>query len=554
MFKQSEKNINDYFLLFLLIGIALNAVSLFTDIMDQDSALYASVAKHIAISGDWINLIGYGGDWLDKPHLPFWLSAISFKIFGISSFAYKLPSFLCWLVGVYYTYTLANTFYNKSTAQVATIIFITSLHLILANFDVRAEGYLTAFIVAAIFHLYKLYKDDTWIKVWPAALFCAMAVITKGIFVLVTIAAGFLIHWVFTKQWKQFANLKWYALILLVLIFITPELYCLYAQFDLHPEKIVWGKQNVSGIKFFFWDSQFGRFFNTGPIKGKGHPLFFLHTILWAFLPWSIVLIAASVSFFKSIKKNIRSEKVIITASALVTFIVFSMSQFQLPHYIVILFPHFSIICAAWLLTLQNRKTIKTLNITAWIVYIVLIATIVLVIIFFKFENPVLLVACIVVTTTAFIWLPAEDLLTRFIKRGICFALLTSFFIQAFIYTELMRYDAGMIAARWLNQNKKVENTVMLNCNNFPYEFYSRSNVQRMQIITAADFRKQDSSIIVFGNLSSVQKIDTTNVKTEILNSFEYFHITMLNMEFIDKETRPLQTEKYVLAKCTLKK
>ena len=60
MFKQSEKNINDYFLLFLLIGIALNAVSLFTDIMDQDSALYASVAKLIAVSGDWVNLIGYG--------------------------------------------------------------------------------------------------------------------------------------------------------------------------------------------------------------------------------------------------------------------------------------------------------------------------------------------------------------------------------------------------------------------------------------------------------------------------------------------------------------
>ena len=117
-----------------------------------------------------------------------------------------------------------------------------------------------------------------------------------------------------------------------------------------------------------------------------------------------------------------------------------------------------------------------------------------------------------------------------------------------------MRYDAGMIAARWLNQNKKVENTVMLNCNNFPYEFYSRCNVQRREIITAADFLKQDSSIIVFGKLSSVQKIDTMYIKTALLNSFEYFRITRLNKEFIDKETRQEQTEKYVLAKCTLKK
>jgi 4-amino-4-deoxy-L-arabinose transferase-like glycosyltransferase len=28
-----------------------------------------------------------GDDWLDKPRLPFWLSAISFSIFGFSTWA-----------------------------------------------------------------------------------------------------------------------------------------------------------------------------------------------------------------------------------------------------------------------------------------------------------------------------------------------------------------------------------------------------------------------------------------------------------------------------------
>ena len=549
----TEKNINAYFLLFLFLGIALNAISLFTDIMDQDSALYACVAKHIATSGDWVNLIGYGTDWLDKPHLPFWLTAISFKIFGINSFAYKLPSFLCWLGGVYYTYKLAKALYNKATAQLATIIFITSLHIILANFDVRAEGYLTTFIVAAIYYLYILYKEDKWITVLPAALCCAMAVLTKGIFVLMTVAAGFLLHWIFTNQWKQFANLKWYALVAFAFIFISPELYCLYVQFDLHPEKTVWGQQNVSGIKFFFWDSQFGRFFNTGPIKGKGDPSFFFHTTLWAFLPWSLVLVAALYSLFKSVKKNIGSEKIIITGSALVTFIVFSISQFQLPHYIVILFPHFSIICAAWLLQIQKEKTYKTLNITAWIIYSVLIAAIVLLLVYFKFENPVFIIACMVIITAAFIWLPAKDLLCSFIIKGICFAFLASSFIQSFFYSELMRYDAGMVAARWLNKNNPVANTIMLDCNNFPFEFYSSSSVQRRQTITETDFTKRDSALIVFGALAVVQKMDTTFIKTELLNSFDYFRITKLNAKFINEKTRPLQTEKYVLAKCTRK-
>lgn len=68
---------------------------------------------------------------------------------------------------------------------------------------------------------------------------------------------------------------------IILLIFISPELICLYIQFDSHPEKIVFGNTHVSGIRFFFWDSQFGRFFNTGPIKGKGDPFFlYAHVIV----------------------------------------------------------------------------------------------------------------------------------------------------------------------------------------------------------------------------------------------------------------------------------
>src|ERR1700733_5570240 len=95
------------FALFMLIGIALNATCFFSNILEPDGALYATIAKHIAITNDWLNLFSNGADWLDKPHLPFWLTAISFKLFGISSFSYKLPSFICWLVGVFYCYKLS---------------------------------------------------------------------------------------------------------------------------------------------------------------------------------------------------------------------------------------------------------------------------------------------------------------------------------------------------------------------------------------------------------------------------------------------------------------
>src|SRR5262249_55111305 len=88
---------------------------------------------------------------------------------------------------------------------------------------------------------------------------------------------------------------RWWGTALVILVGLTPELYCLYAQFDAHPDKLVFGQTGVSGLRFFFWDSQFGRFLNTGPIRGHGTPWFFLHTTLWAFWPWSGVLALALV-------------------------------------------------------------------------------------------------------------------------------------------------------------------------------------------------------------------------------------------------------------------
>ena len=61
----------------------------------------------------------------------------------------------------------------------------------------------------------------------------------------------------------------------------------------MHPEKVVFGKTGVSGIRFFFWDSQFV-VFNTGPIKGKGDLSFSSHHP-WAFYPGAYLFIAIGV-------------------------------------------------------------------------------------------------------------------------------------------------------------------------------------------------------------------------------------------------------------------
>ena len=62
------------FLLLLAIVIFLNALGLFNDIMEIDGALYASISKQIEGGDNWLYLWAEGAEWLDKPHLPFWLA------------------------------------------------------------------------------------------------------------------------------------------------------------------------------------------------------------------------------------------------------------------------------------------------------------------------------------------------------------------------------------------------------------------------------------------------------------------------------------------------
>ena len=358
----------------LLLGILLNATGLFTDILETDGTLYADVAKHMVTHNDWVNLFAYGADWLDKPHFPFWVTALSFKIVGLTSFGYKLPGFLFWLAGLRYTYLLAKQLYNDTIAKLSVLVYLIALHAVIGNFDVRAEPFLTTLTMGAIYHMYRMLQGNHWRHMVLAALFCACAVMTKGVFILITISAGFVLFWVIKRDWKQFVTAQWWLLLLLTFVFTLPELWCLYLQFDTQPEKLVFNATHVSGIKFFFWDSQFGRFFNTGPIKGSGDVSFFLHTTLWAYLPWSLLLyISVFASLFKN-RKTSQPHLWVIYGSALVTFIIFSVSKFQLPYYITILFPHFSVMVAAYLSTVQSptaEKRIKALQVFILVVAMV---------------------------------------------------------------------------------------------------------------------------------------------------------------------------------------
>ncbi len=542
------KRFEKLFPYFLFAGILINANGLINDILEPDGALYATISKHIALTNDWVNLIGDGRDWLDKPHFHFWISAISFKVFGITPFAYKFPAFVFWLIGTLFTYKLTEELYNTYTAKIAVVIYVFSLHGILNNFDVRAEPYLTALSIGAIYFFYKATVTNKWYYIVLTALMAACAVMTKGIFVLLTIGGGFVIYWIINKQWKQFLNYRWWLLVALIFLFITPELYCLYTQFDLHPEKVVFGKTHVSGLKFFFWDSQFGRFFNTGPIKGNGDKTFFLHTTLWAFLPWSILLYVAVFNLIKNRKSITIGIRWIIYGSALLTFVLFSLSGFQLPHYIVILFPQFAIISANYLGQVRQEKTLKKISVLQTTLLIIALVAVCLLAFFTKFASGVLVMVITVPLVVITLLAVRKYGMTKIMTMGASFSFILFLFLHNFFYPKLMEYQAGMEAGKWITQQKDRLAPAMFHSWSYSFEFYAPGFIKALSNYNDLDnFLKTNDRAAIYTTEESLSELASRGYNYNILKDFPYFHVSMVTGKFLNPNTRSSQLEKMVL-------
>ncbi len=481
-----------YWLIFL--AILVNSVGLLYPVLrNDDPALYATIAKHMALRNDWINLISNNYDWLDKPHFPFWMSAISFKIFGINSFAYMLPGFLFSLLGAYYTYKLANFLYNHIIGIIATLIYLTSLHLMISSIDVRAEAYLLGEIIPAAYY-WLLYDKQNKIKyLLLGALFSALAVMTKGIFVLITIISGMIGMWLYLGEWRKLYSINWLFAFFVTLLFTLPELISLYIQFDMHPDKSLFGHTGVSGIKFFFWDSQFGRFFNSGPITNThGDVFFFIHTFMWSFLPWSSVFIGALVMSYKIIRGKLsilnsvnEKYKLIYLLSAFFpTFILFSLTKFQLDHYTNILMPFAAILSASFLFEILH-KNILMYKLQICLAYLLVLLVIVLSFFVYQTGITMVIVNLIAILCLVVFYKLHNSKYTNLSKLlsysslAICVVFM---FISVVNGKINIKYDAGYQIAQYLNKQTPIP-IIDYKVYSLTLEFHAKDKYRRIDDI-----------------------------------------------------------------------
>lgn len=535
-----ERNRQFYILLFVL-AIVVNLTGINVKFFTDDPALYASIVKSFIYKKELLGLFTYNQDWLDKPHFPFWIILCSFKIFGISAWAYRLPALLFFALGVVYTYLFTKKYYGLEVAIIAVLILMTALNTLMSNVDVRAEPYLMGLIMGSIYHLSRIEERFSIKDLLLAALFTACAMMTKGVFVIVPIYGAVFGQLLFQHKLKHIFSFKWIGLIVLTAIFILPELYALYVQFDLHPEKLVFGRQNVSGIKWFFWDSQFGRFANSGPIKRQSGDIFFyVHTLLWAFAPWCLLFYYAVFKNLKEIALKRKLAEYYTLSGGLLLLLLFSVSGFQLPFYTNSIFPLFAIITAPYCYVQLGKFGTKFRLIGQWL-YIILLPVAIIAIncfmrpanqFYFAFDCFVfgLLIYLIVTRIT-------EDY-KRVFMLSCAVILFANFYLNTIFYEQLTAYKGQITAANYTNEKSFDKyHLYSLRMENNIFQFYCNRPVDYIPLEQFSTFKPADSSAF-YVNQQSMDQLVQAHTDFKIIKSFPNFPQENMSLKFINKATR----------------
>jgi 4-amino-4-deoxy-L-arabinose transferase-like glycosyltransferase len=244
---------------------------------EPDEARYAEIAREMIATRDFIlphlNYVAY----VEKPPLLYWLTALSFAVFGQNEFAARFVPAIAAIAGVLATYFFALRVFDRRRALLAGgILATTPLYAVMAQV-LTTDILLTAFVTVAIFSFFLLWWEDLrWRWVFYGAM--GFGTLTKGpvaIVLPVLIALAFLL-------WQQHLRVATLARLRLISGFIATSIIAA-------PWFVAISIREPNFFGFYFFGEHLRRFFESS--FSHGEPIYFYAPVLVAgMLPWSVIV------------------------------------------------------------------------------------------------------------------------------------------------------------------------------------------------------------------------------------------------------------------------
>lgn len=542
----------DYLFLYALLVIVY-LMGLGIPLMENDSAQHATMAMRMYLDNDFLHIYKGGKDYLDKPHLHFWLAALAFKLFGLSDWAYRIPSLIFTVLAAYSCFKLAKEFYGKQAGHSAALVFLTAQAIILANHDVKTDAVLTGAITFSIWQFIVFIKQNSLKNIVLGAFGLGLAFSTKGHLGVFFIGVCLLTHLCYTKKWRVLWSWKIIVALFTFILTILPVLYAYYVQFDLHPEKIINGRTHNSGVQFILWNHSFDRLKAKHEMQSPSY-FFFFHTFLWVFLPWSILAVSA---LFYQLKARFRLQpnpEIITSVGVLVIFLVISFSKYKLPHYLNGLLPLVAVLVSGYLVALSKQKSEKTIRILLYIQYAItsVLVAISLFLIGFSFSKPSLFYGVLdVVLLGVLIWFLLQKMtrLKRLLSVSICTMILVNFCLNTQFYPKLLKYQSGNEMAKIIKKQHINPANVyrLLGRNSWSLDFYTQQTVPTVLVNKVKQHLKSGDWLFFYSE--DLDKIKQHDISWTEAYQTNYFPVSELEIPFLNPKTRDKTLQKAYLVK-----
>ena len=292
--------------LLLLVFLAVHFVALFTPaLLDDADATHALAAQHIAQSGDWVTMYVNGIRYLEKPPLPYWLTAIDYHLFGYNVFATHLPMTLGVLACAVLAWVWSRRAYGERAAFYAALAILTSVGIFLWTRFFIPESLLTFFIGLSLYGFLTGLEDRRASRFYLAYAALAVAVLAKGLVAPVFFVAAVVPYLLITGEWRRWRQMRLFTGLFLFLAIAAPwhVLAALRNPDYGNPVGNVPSPGHVHGFLYFY-------FINEHVLRflGQRYPhdynrqswiAYWLGQLVWLF-PWSLFLPAALVRAWRN--------------------------------------------------------------------------------------------------------------------------------------------------------------------------------------------------------------------------------------------------------------
>jgi 4-amino-4-deoxy-L-arabinose transferase-like glycosyltransferase len=311
---------------------------------DNSETAYGEVAREILLTHDWVVMHLNGAPWFVQPPLYFWLAALSAMLFGVTSFALRLPAALATIVmGAMTGYTVSRQAGTRTGIFTSVVLSSCMMQAVIGRLAIM-DALLDLAVALTIFWWFRSLeagKDRYFVYGWVAA---ALGFLAKG---PVAPAAALLVMvpyawWNARSEPTRLPSARsWLIGVALAAAIVLPWLAAIVAHSGLPAVRELIGHYTI------------GRY--TGVIENQAGPVwYYLPVVILGFFPWIAFLPVAIGHGVRAL----RSESTAPTRSrlvrlaivwSLVPFLFFSFAKTKLPNYVALEFPALAVLVALYL-------------------------------------------------------------------------------------------------------------------------------------------------------------------------------------------------------------